>query len=168
MMNHITNNPYPQPDQHQANYDHAWSDDAHPTADSVTVHATFHQLIGMPTPWKHWEDALHILLDNIPLQDLTGRRGLDFTVMDDFTVSNPGPEGEYEIVTATKFALHRQNPPNRTSPIKGQGKIFRTIVTNNGELRPDPTAMPIATVWVSISIQEQESVPQERNQTSTA
>ena len=132
-MNHITNNPYDQPDRHTVVYDHMWTEPEAPsclTDKELNSTVTFDQQEGMPTPWKHWEEALYLLLSDFPLHQLTTEAALQYRVRGDLTIVDPHPPedaAEYLITTNTKFSLllNQQNGnPDEPLVMTGTGTIY--------------------------------------------
>ena len=134
-MNHITNAPYEQPEKHTVIYDHMWTEPEAPsclTDKELNSTVTFDQQEGMPTPWKHWEEALYFLISDFPLDQLTTEAILQYRVRDNFTIVDPDPpedmaEAEYQLTTNTKFSLslNQQNGnPDQPLVITGTGTIY--------------------------------------------
>ena len=136
-MNQITNAPYDQPDKHTVVYDHMWTEPEAPsclTDKELNSTVTFDQQEGMPTPWKHWEEALYFLISDFPLDQLTTEATLQYRVRDNFTIVDPCPpenmaedEAEYQLTTNTKFSLslNQQNGnPDQPLVITGTGTIY--------------------------------------------
>ena len=132
-MNHITNNSYDQPDKHTVVYHHMWMEPKAPSRFTSKLQngtVTFDQQEGMPTPWKHWEEALYFLLSIFPLHQLTTEAALQYRVRDDLTIVDPNPPedaAEYLITTNTKFSLslNQQNGnPDEPLVMTGTGTIY--------------------------------------------
>ena len=153
-MHHIANNPYDQPEQHTVVYDHVWKEPKDPssrTGEQLNGTVTFDQQEGMPTPWQHWEEAMHFLLDEFPLNQLKTKATLKHQTRGDLTIVEPhSPEdedaAEYQMTTNTKFSLslNQQNEnPDEPLVITGTGTIY-------AEECPE---VPLGTVRVKIEME---------------
>ena len=156
----ITNNPYDQPGHHTTTYDRIWSegeDGAEHIETGMKARTTFHTQTGMPTPWKHWDNAMFNLLTDVTLEELTQEPSSKFTVFDDFTVATPNPEDEYQIITGTKFQLSGTTDPgakrDRTATITGTGTIHPANTDESGYLHIDPSQPPLSSVQVTIELE---------------
>ena len=154
-MNPMLNRPFDQPKQHTVTYlqlsnQKESTETQHSTPNETK--ATFYNPQGMSTPWRQWEEALHMLMDKFELQQFPTNEISDFAVMDNWIVLEPNQEGgddlEYEIETATKFNLwvhagDRQKQPS----IAGNLFSFQATYAED-ELNIYPSAEPLATVQV--------------------
>ena len=151
-MNEIVNNPYNQPPHHTTTYNHIWSSTEIP----MKAKTTFHNQTGMPTPWKHWDQAIFSLLADVPLEELTQKPGTDFSVFEDFTISTTDPDEEYEIITGTRFRLEvdaeHQATPVGARILTGTRSIRRASRGQTGNLYADPSQPTLDTVQVSIEL----------------
>lgn len=123
----------------------------------MIARTTFHTQSGMPTPWKHWDNAMFNLLADVTLEELTQEPSSEFTVFEDFTVATPNPEDEYEIITGTKFQLGGTTDPGAkrdgTATITGSGSIHHANTERSGNLHIDPSQPPLSSVKVSIELE---------------
>ena len=152
-MHHIANNPYDQPEQRTVVYDHMWTEPKDPsssTGEQLNGTVTFDQQEGMPTPWQHWEEAMHFLLDEFPLHQLKTKVNLNHQTRGELTIVEPhSPEdaAEYQMTTNTKFSLslNQQNEnPDELLVITGTGTIY-------AEECPE---VPLGTVRVKIEMEQ--------------
>ena len=163
-MHHIANNPYDQPEQHTVVYDHVWTEPKDPnnrTGEQLNGTVTFDQQEGMPTPWQHWEEAMHFLLDEFPLHQLKTKATLKHQTRGNLTIVEPHSpkdeeehETEYLMTTNTKFSLslNQQNKnPDEPLVMTGTGTIY-------AEACPK---VPLGTVRVKIEMEQNAQSPQE-------
>ena len=151
-MDEIINNPYNQPAHHVKMYDRICPT----TGTPMKARITFHNQTGMPTPWKHWDQAMFSLLADVPLEELTQKPSTDFSVFEDFTISTTDPDEEYEIITGTRFRLEvdaeHQATPVGARILTGTGSIRRASRGQTGNLYADPSQPTLDTVQVSIEL----------------
>ena len=153
-MDEIINNPYNQPAHHVKMYDRICPT----TGTPMKARITFHNQTGMPTPWKHWDQAMFSLLTDVSLEELTQKPGADFSVFEDFTISSTDPNKEYEIITNTSFHMKpdaaHPTKPQGAPVLTGTGSIHQASMGNVGGFQVDPSQAPLGTVQVRIELED--------------
>ena len=147
-------------------YDHVWKEPKNPsssTGEQLNGTVTFDQQEGMPTPWQHWEEAMHFLLDEFPLHQFKTKATLKRQTRGDLTIVEPHSpeeegedETEYLMTTNTKFSLSmNQQSENPDEPllITGTGTIYAAACTK----------VPLGTVRVKIEMEQNAQSPQEEH-----
>ena len=155
--NPMLNRPYDQPREHSFGYPYLQSQDG---GYPIIGTATLQNPRGMPIPWQRWEEALILILELQPLEELTAPRGEEFSAVDNWTVVEEGPTNlkkpEYEIDTIARFRFRLQEAPREGVPaIIGEGTVHEA--TRAGEkISPTPNQAPLATVQVRIELEDEQ------------
>lgn len=151
----MLNRPYDQPGEHSFEYPHLQSKAC---GDSIRCNVTLQNPRGMSTQWQRWEEALVLILERQPVEELMSSNRDQNYAIDNWTVVEEGPTNpqkpEYEIDTIAWFTLRLQKAPRGGIPaIIGEGIVHEAVWCGK-RISPLPNHAPLATVQVRIELED--------------